>query len=219
MKKRLQVLSAKALLKSGYDPSKLIRAFVSVNQEVWGSLVSQDVIWNEEAVQSQFSICPQLQYCAILDGNVIGTVSTIYIDYDDALQCKNWKQLSANRMFQTHNPDGDSLFGLDLSVLPKFQAKGVAGSIIETTIYETVVLQEKRGVFLGSRIPSFHKHSNTRTVEDHVFGKKRDGKTMDPEIRLYQREGFEALKIVPDYIEDPESLNYGVLMFWKNKEL
>jgi GNAT superfamily N-acetyltransferase len=215
----VEVKSVYQLISNGYDVDRLVNDFVNVNKEVWGGLAQDDVIWDEKSVISQFSICPKLQYCAIFENSVVGTVSTIYINYDDALACSSWEQLSAKRMFTTHNKNGDSSFGLDLSVLPKFQTKGISTSLIEQTFYETVVLEGKKGVFLGSRIPSFHKYYKTRDVDTHVFGKNRNGKTMDPEIRLYQREGFEAIKVVPNYIEDPKSMNFGVLMFLENSEL
>jgi hypothetical protein len=72
-----------------------------------------------------------------------------------------------------------------------------------------------QSVYLGARIPGYHKHSHI-PVTDYVFEKSKSGKPIDPELYFYLKQGFEIVKIIPEYMEDPESLNYGVLIRWIN---
>ena len=53
-------------------------------------------------------------------------------------------------------------------------------------------------------------------VEDYVFGKRKSGKPLDPELYFYLKNGFKIVEVIPGYMHDPESLDYGVLIRWDN---
>lgn len=54
----------------------------------------------------------------------------------------------------------------------------------------------------------------------YVFLKAEDRKYLDPEIYFYaQKNDFTILQVMPNYMEDdPESENYGVVMYWRNPD-
>lgn len=208
------VRSVAGLLHEGFNRQALIRGFVEVNQAAWPPPVPPRYLWTEKKVHSQFRHCPHLLFVAFADGQIIGTLSVIHISRENAEQVKDWEETSGYGTLSTHEPDGDCAFGLDLSVRPDAGEKA-GDALIEKGILMSVILENRKGVFLGSRAPSYRKWAHERTIEEHVFGK--NGRTRDPEIRLYQSEGFRIVRIVPGYMEDPESLNHGVLMFWENR--
>lgn len=211
---KVKVKSAARLLREGFDREALIAGFVAVNQVAWPPPVPERYLWTRGKIISQLQHCPQHIYCAIEDGKVIGTVSAISIKEGNALATIDWEKTSANGTLATNQEDGDCMFGLDLSVVPNAQGKKVGDTIIQASFVSSVIFGNRKGVFLGSRVPSYYKWADKMSIEDYVFGK--NGKTRDPEIRLYQTEGFQIVKIVPGYMEDPDSLNYGVLMFYPN---
>ncbi len=209
----VQVRSVLGLLQAGYDQEWLIDGFVDVNQAAWPPPVPSRYLWTREKVRAQFEHCPHLLFVAIINGRIIGTLSVIHINQQDAEKTTDWEDVSARGTLSTHQPTGNCAFGLDLSVRPDAGEK-VGDVLIEKGILCCVVLDNKKGVFLGSRVPGYAKRASKTSIEEHVFGK--NGRTRDPEVRLYQSAGFRIVKIIPGYMEDPESLNYGVLMFWEN---
>lgn len=211
-----RVFRVSDLLENGFPKETLIREFVRVNQEAWPPPFPQKYLWTEEKVRKQFDRCPTLQYAAFAGKEIAGTLSMFHVNESRVKTCSSWDDITSQGTFLNHDADSDSAFGADLSVGQKFQSKGVSGKLILSGLSFCTVLSNKKGVFLGSRIPHFHKKSGRISVEDYVLGKNRDGKTMDPEIRIYQNNGFRVVRIVPGYMEDPDSLNYGVLMFWEN---
>lgn len=208
------VRSVAGLLREGFDRQTLIQGFVEVNQAAWPPPVPERYLWTEEKVCSQFEHCPHLLFVAFAGDRIIGTLSIIHISQEHAEGAKDWEQTSGFGTLSTHEPDGNCAFGLDLSVRPDAAGEKAGDALIEKGILCAVILENRKGVFLGSRVPSYRKWALKRTIEEHVFG---NGRTRDPEIRLYQSEGFRIIKIVPGYMEDPDSLNYGVLMFWENR--
>ena len=213
-KERIIIVSVADLLARGYNPEEIANAFVEINKKAWPPPFPQSILWTREQVLQHLINCPHILYCAIIKGEIVGTLSNIWTYENEALATKSWDSISGNGTLSTHRKDGDTGFGLDMSVLPEFQGRGVSQILAFRSFLIGVVLSNKKGVFLGARIPMFYK--SNLSVADYVFGKNENGKALDPEIRLYLKDGFRIIKIVPNYIEDPESLNYGVLMFWKN---
>ncbi len=210
----VRILCVQDLLNRGYDRQKLIEELVFVNRETWSALVPERYIWTKRMVSAQLDRCPETTYCAFIDGTLVGSASFICINEQAAHSSTTWESISAHGTFATHDPDGDCAFGLDLSIIPTAQGKGISDQLLQTGFFFSIILRNLKGAFLGARVPGFAKRSQYATIEEHVFGKK--GRSRDPEVRKYQSEGFRIVKIVPGYMEDPESLDYGVLMFYPN---
>jgi len=63
-------------------------------------------------------------------------------------------------------------------------------------------------------MPEYFQYANI-SPEDYIIKKQR-GYSIDMGIRIYEREGFSIVRALPNYIEDPGSLNYGVLVIREN---
>lgn len=211
-KKELAITRASDLLKRGADAGLLADEFVRINLEVWEGITN--IFWTKEMVLNHFKNCPQIQYCAFEDGKMIATLTNIFTAEEDMLKNKTWLEKTGNGYLTTHRPYGDVGFGVDLSVIRE-ASKKVSDRIVLAAIFTSVLGEGLKGVWLGARIPGYHKHKEMK-VEDYVFGKRKNGKPLDPELYFYLKDGFEIVEIIPEYMEDPESLNYGVLIKWDN---
>lgn len=211
---KIKVRRVSALLQDGFNKEAITEGFISVNKAAWPPPVPERYLWTKEKVDAQIRNCPHLLFCAMIDNTIIGTLSMIHIDEKEAKNTTDWEKISGFGTLSTHQNDGDCAFGLDLSVNPNAQGIGAGDRLIRAGLLISAIHANKKGVFLGSRVPRFYKWAKKMSIEDYVFGK--NGKTLDPEIRLYQKEGFQIVKIVPGYMEDPNSLDYGVLMFYPN---
>lgn len=83
------------------------------------------------------------------------------------------------------------------------------------TMYELTVDKRLERLLGGGRIPLYHKYAHeisaVQYVEDVMEGRKND-----PVLSFLLRCGRTPIRVVSNYVEDKESLNYGVLMEWKN---
>jgi hypothetical protein len=87
--------------------------------------------------------------------------------------------------------------------------------MVFTALLVTLMGEGLKSVYLGARIPEYHLHKNI-SVEEYVFKTDDSGEPLDKQLRFYSREGFEIVEIIPNNMEDPESLNFGVLIKWDN---
>lgn len=202
------------LIKLKVDIDKFVKKIVIFDKEVWGDITDNRYIRNEEKVRNHFRICPYLTYFALKNGEILATVCSIYTTEAEIRNKKTWLEKTDNGFLTTHIPNGNIAFGVDLSV-KRGAPKKISDKIVFSAIFISLIGEGKKTVYIGSRIPNYHKYKDMN-VEDYVYGKRESGKPLDPELYFYLKNGFEIVEIIPEYMEDPESLNYGVIIKWDN---
>ncbi len=208
------VARAADLLKSGWSPDYLAQEFTRINKKVWGELTKPEYLWTVEKVKNHLKTCPKIIYCAFSGGKMVGTLTNIRTTERDLAKNKTWLQKTGNGYLTTHVPSGNLGFGVDLSVT-RHAPKKLADKLVLAAIFDGVMGNGLKSVNLGARIPSYHKHKDM-PVRDYVHGKRANRKPLDPELYFYMKDGFEIVEIIPDYMDDPDSLDYGVLIRWSN---
>lgn len=211
---KVKITRVSDLIKKGVDTEWLAEEFVRLNREVWGDITDSRYLWTKKMVQSHFRICPDIIYCAFENGVLVATLTNMITTDDDIRKNKTWLEKTDNGFLTKHRPDGDIGFGVDLSVSKKASRK-VSDRIVLAALLIAVCGKGVKAVYLGARIPSYHNH-HQMSAEEYVIGKRKSGKPFDPELYFYLKNGFEIVEIIPDYMVDPESLNYGVLIKWTN---
>ncbi len=213
-KSGLVVAKVSNLLASGFEIDYLAKEFVRINQEVWGTLTKEEYLWTEKRVKKHFNTCPHIIYCAFSNGKMMATLTNIFTTEDLLHRNKSWLEKTGDGYLTTHRPEGDVGFGVDLTVTREAPKK-LSDKLVLAAIFDGVIGQGLKAVYLGARIPGYRKNMDMK-VEDYVFGKRANGKPLDPELYFYMKDGFEIVEVIPEYMDDPDSLNYGVLIKWSN---
>lgn len=211
---KVSICRVSDLLKKGVDPEKLADGFVRLNCEVWGEITDSRYLWTKEKVLSHLTICPQHMYCAFENNVLVATLTNMKTTENDMKSNKTWLEKTGNGFLTTHRPDGDIGFGVDLTVSRKASRK-VSNRIVLVAMFISVLGDGVKAAYLGARIPGYDKYF-PMPVEEYVYGKRKNRKPLDPELYFYLKQGFEIVEIMPKYMDDPESLNYGVLIRWMN---
>ena len=188
-----------------------INNILTVEAEVW----PRNLRAKREQFISRINLFPEGTLVAedVLEKNIVGVVATEILNYDLDDPIPTWNEVTDNGFIKkTHNPNGNTLYGVDLSV-SRF-ANSASKSLI-VHIAKLIIRKRLEQGILGARVPRYYKHSKGMSIEDYVYGKRKK-RPFDPELAFYKRIGLEIVGILPNYIEDPESCNYGVLLCWKN---
>jgi len=191
-----------------------IPQILQVEKAAWG----EERAATFEMFESRIKTFPQGNLVALVDNKIVGVVSTQIMNYDLEKNAFTWYEATDNGYIKkTHNQKGDTLYGVDLSVHPLYQNKGIGTKLMVSVGKLIVKYNLKRGL-LGARVPHYYKYADKIKIEDYVKinDKKRADIPPDPELVFYQRLGLKIVKIIPNYFKDPESLNYGVLLVWDN---
>lgn len=181
-----------------------------IDEEIWPNFRA-----SEEVFLSRIEIFPRGQLVATIDGRVVGSLFTLRINFTEwEGRSFSWNQITDNGTFQTtYRSHGTDLYGVGIAVLKEFQGTGAADRLMIGA--GRIVLQENlRAIYLGARMPGYHKHPGMSP--DEYIALRRNGRSIDPEIRLYESAGLSVVKLLPDYVDDPASSNFGVLMVRRN---
>jgi len=192
-----------------------IDRITEIERKTWGDSGAADA----QKLKSRIEIFPNGILVAELDNKIIGVVATEIINYDDwGNKNFTWYDVTDNGFIKkTHNPHGDMIYGVDLSVIP--DAPPNIGTKLLECIGKLAIRYNFKGGMLGGRIPNYHKFSSQYSPEEYIKQKiktKNGLEPLDPEIRFYLRANLKIMKVMPDYFQDPESLDYGILLLWEN---
>jgi ribosomal protein S18 acetylase RimI-like enzyme len=170
--------------------------------------------WNEEQLTNHVTLFPEGAVCIEADGVLAGSITGLLVHFDPAHPEHTWEEVTDSGYIRNHDPDGDTLYIVDICIRPAFRALGLGKCLMEA-MYELVVHKQLRRLLGGGRMPGYGKVADQMTAEQYLEAVLR-GERKDPVITFLLRCGRTPLHIVPNYLEDEESRNYATLMEWKN---
>ncbi len=191
-----------------------IPIYCQLQENTW-----KDKAATKENIESRFNIFPSGISVALVNNEPIGFSTFISVNKNDIIG-KSWEDITNNGKCDTHNPNGNILFGADLTFKEGY-AKYMA--LFDLVMFKKLVLFEKEAFVWGGRMPDYHLHSEEYDVESYSQAKNPDGSYLDSQINFYSKViGVEILGVVENYFQDKESLDYGLILqvknpFFKNK--
>jgi predicted amidohydrolase/GNAT superfamily N-acetyltransferase len=174
-------------------------------------------MWTAGQLTRHLSVFPEGQLVAVDErGRIIGSASSLIIDWDDYAQAADWATITGNGSFDTHNPLGKTLYGADMSVDPSARRRGV-GSLFYGKRKELVRERKLKRLLTGGRIPGYGKVASEMSAAEYVTQVAR-GRRTDPTLSFQLANGLVVLDVVPDYLDDADSKHYATLLEWLNPE-
>lgn len=173
--------------------------------------------WMEaEHFESQIRIFPQGQLVALDGDRVIGQSSTFRISGDIALNQHEYMDILGQSYFTRHDPQGDWLYGADMSVHPDYRGKGVS-RLLYNARKDLVKKLSLRGMVAGGMIPGYKDYRDRMNVEEYAQAVAR-GELLDPTLTPQLRAGFEVWGVLYNYLDAGELGNDATLIVWKNPD-
>jgi predicted amidohydrolase/GNAT superfamily N-acetyltransferase len=173
--------------------------------------------WSAEQLAKHLEIFPEGQLVAVdEDGRVLGSASSLIIDWDDYARAADWATITGNGSFATHEPRGKTLYGADMSVDPRARRCGI-GSLFYEKRKQLARERKLKRLLTGGRIPGYAQVSHQLSPAEYVAEVAR-GKRKDPTLSFQLANGFVVLDVVRDYLHDADSLSYATLLEWLNPE-
>ena len=171
--------------------------------------------WSKAQFESIMSIFPEGQFCVEYNGKIVASSSSLIIAHEDYSETASWNELTANGMITNHDPDGDTLYGMEIMVKPEFREMKLARRLYEA---RKNLARERnlKKILIGGRLPGYHKHAPKMTVEEYVQD-VIDKKLYDSVLTAQLSNGFVLKRLLPDYLpNDKESMGYGTFLEWNN---
>jgi ribosomal protein S18 acetylase RimI-like enzyme len=174
----------------------------------------EELWWNEEQLREHVARFPDGALCAEIEGRLIGSMTGLIVALDDYGHKHDWESITGGGYIRNHNPDGDTLYVVDICVIPAYRQSGI-GKWLMQSMYETVVQLGLRRLLGGGRMPGYGVYSPEVSPENYLE-KVLSGEWKDPVIGFLLRCGRMPVGIARNYLEDEQSGNCAVLMEWRN---
>jgi len=172
-----------------------------------------ELLWNEDQLKEHVIRFPQGAICAEIDQQVVGSMTTLLTTYHLGDQ-HTWSEVTDHGYIRNHNPQGNTLYVVDISVHPDFRSSGIGRRLLQAMYYLVVELKIDR-LLGGGRMPNYHLYADKLTAEEYLEEVLK-GNIGDPVISFMLNSGRIPYGVVQNYLEDEESLNYAALMAWEN---
>ncbi|WP_310560469.1 GNAT family N-acetyltransferase [Flavobacterium sp.] len=179
-------------------------------QKIVFPTLSEEELMTEAQYKRHIEIFPEGQMI-VLDGDrVIAATTTLMQNYHKGHH--TFLEISDNLWLGTHNPKADWLYGLDVSVHPDYQGKGIGREIYNARQEVARTLGTKGQMTAGMPI-GFDKVKDQMTIAEYC-DKLIKGEIIDPTVTAQTKCGFILVEPLFDYLDDPRSGNCSVLMYW-----
>ena len=74
--------------------------------------------WTREQFESQVRKFPEGQICVTYEGRLVASSSSLILDSDVLSDFHAWHEVSDRGFIRNHNPEGDTLYGIEIMVHP-----------------------------------------------------------------------------------------------------
>ena len=171
--------------------------------------------WTKDQLESQLAIFPEGQIGVEIDGQLVATSSSLIVDEEDFGAYHTFDEVSDHGYIRNHDPEGDTLYGIDIAVDPKHRGVHLTRRIYEAR-KELARQRNLRAILIAGRIPGYGKQADKMTAEEYVRRViRKDLKDKDPVLTAQLAQGFSVREVFRGYLpSDTESSGYAVFMEW-----
>ena len=194
--------------------SKDIPKIVNLQKESFPYLARYGNIWHPDELESHLRVFPEGQSVADLYGKIVGSASSLIVHLDPEYADHTWKEITANGMMTNHNPQGDSLYGADISTAPKYRHEHIGKRLYDFR-KETVMKFNLRRMIGGGRLFNYCDYADKMSAVEYAH-RVINGEFKDPVLSFELENGFKFIRILPNYLDDVRSLNYASFIEWLN---
>ncbi|WP_372800740.1 GNAT family N-acetyltransferase [Lutibacter sp.] len=171
--------------------------------------------WREHQIESLIDRFPEGQVVIKVNHEIAGCALSIIVDYSKVDQHHTYQEITGDYTFNTHTPDGDMLYGIDVFIKPEFRGLRLGRRLYDYR-KELCERLNLKGVAFGGRIPNYHKYSNKLSPKEYI-NKVRKKEIHDPVFNFQISNDFHPARILKSYLEgDDASNDYAVLLEWDN---
>lgn len=191
-----------------------IQGLIRIQKESFPPPFPSELWWNEAQIINHVMLFQEGALCVEMDGELVASMTGLIVDFHPDNPDHTWEEITDNGYIKNHNPHGNTLYVVDISVRPDYRKYGL-GKWLMQSMYEVVVQLGLERLLGGGRMPGYNRVADEWTPERYLEEVTK-GTVQDPVVTFLLRCGRTPIRVIPNYLDDKESLNFATLMEWKN---
>jgi predicted amidohydrolase/ribosomal protein S18 acetylase RimI-like enzyme len=191
-------------------------ALIELNKRCFPTPLEESVIWNRAQLRNHLRVFPDGQFVVERGGRLIGAAHSLIVSLgSDPYRPHTYSGVTDGGYFHNHDPEGDTLYGVDVYVDPDARGQGIGHELYAARRGACKHMNLRR-ILAGGRIHGFVDHPDL-SPEQYVR-KVETGELNDLVLSFQLREGFVVRGVLRNYVRDPRSRNNAILIEWLNPE-
>ncbi|MCF8229998.1 MAG: bifunctional GNAT family N-acetyltransferase/carbon-nitrogen hydrolase family protein, partial [Bacteroidales bacterium] len=171
--------------------------------------------WEYSHIKTLVDVFPEGQFCIEDKGQVVAFALSIIIDKEMVDEDHTYYEITGNDTFETHNPAGDILYGIEVAIKPTHQGMRLGRRLYDAR-KELCEDMNLRSIVAGGRMPGYRQYREELLARQYIDKVKKQ-EIFDPVLSFQLNNDFHVKKILPDYLpEDEDSRAYATLIEWNN---
>ena len=160
--------------------------------------------------RKHLELFPEGQFVALDGDRVVGGTSTCRLHFDFNHLGHTFDDVIQGGGLTSHEPDGDWLYGADISVHPDHRGWGLARGLYAAR-QDAVRRFGLKGQVTAGMMRGYGAVKDRMSAEEY-YRRLADGTVNDPTLSAQMKIGFELRGLLPNYVHDPVCGDYAVLI-------
>ncbi len=174
-----------------------------------------DAFWKEHQIGRLLDIFPEGQLVVTINDQIVGCALSIIVQYDRFGDHHTYRDITGNFTFVTHDPAGDTLYGIDVFVDPDFRGRRLGRRLYDAR-KELCERLNLSGIVFGGRLPNYHAHAEELSPRAYIE-KVKNKELQDSTLNFQLSNDFHVRKVLRGYLlGDEESKEFATLLRWDN---
>jgi 4-aminobutyrate aminotransferase/(S)-3-amino-2-methylpropionate transaminase len=160
--------------------------------------------------RKHIELFPDGQFVALDGDTVVGATTTLRLPFDFHHIDHTFADIIQGGWLTPHDPNGDWLYGADVGVDPAYRGRGIAAALYAAR-QEAVWRLGLEGQVTAGMISGYGAVKAEMSAEEYLDAVVA-GRIKDPTLSMQLGIGFEPRALLANYLNDPVSDNYSVLI-------
>lgn len=141
--------------------------YTQLSQSFKRVYADKDVFWTRKQIETLIRIFPEGQVVTLVDDRIVGCALSIIVDYDMVKGDHTYAKVTGNETFNTHNPNGNILYGIEVFIHPDYRGLRLARRMYE---YRKELCEKLnlKAIMFGGRIPNYYKYADHMRPKEYI---------------------------------------------------
>ncbi|HYV93094.1 MAG TPA: GNAT family N-acetyltransferase [Chitinophagales bacterium] len=189
----------------------------ALQHKVFPHLAEEEIL-HAEQYKRHLEIFPEGQFVALDAEKVVGATTTMRYHYDLNHQHHHtFSEVMGGGWLTTHDPKGEWLYGIDVSVDPDYRKMGIAKALYRARQHLCRQLGLNGQLIVGM-LNGYEGVKGKMSLEEY-YQKVKNKELFDLTVSVQMKIGFEIVSLMKEYLHDPTCDNSGAMMMLDVKKL